>query len=118
MSGMRMIRLTDPERRTMGKSVAHPPAKPAASARHRTRLSTATDWDDATSRKDVTVTMANGHTFTIDADELPKRRSPRRDAATKGHRTTTAGAARERQHGVTLAQVQAAILSGQPIKGY
>lgn len=117
MSGMRMNRLTDPERRRLGRSVVHPPAKPVASPRHRYSLSTVRDAD-ATSPKDVTVTMANGHTFTIGADELPKRKSPRRDAATKGQRTTTAGAARERQHGVTLAQVQAAILSGQPIKGY
>lgn len=118
-TGMYVSRVTKPERARMGKGVIHPPAKPVASPRYRDRLATATDWQDATSRKDVTVMMPDGTTFVVPPEYQPtRRRRPRGDHETTGQRTTTAGAHRERQHGVTLAEAQRAILTGQPIKGY
>lgn len=118
MSALRMRRMTDPETARLGKSVVHAPAKAVASPRYRDRLATATDWDTATSRTDVTVTTPKG-TFVLSPEDQPElRKSARRDRATTGKRTSTAGAARERMHGVSLAQVQAAILSGVPLKGF
>lgn len=117
-TGMYVSRVTKPERARMGKGVIHPPAKPLASPRYRDRLATATDWQDATSRRDVTVMMPDGTTFVVPPECQPTGRRSRGDHETTGNRTTTAGAQRERMHGVTLAEVQRAILTGQPIKGY